>query len=33
MQIQIMIITEKSVDDVIGIRTWGVRMVGADDST
>ena len=26
-------INDKSVDGVLGIRTWGGRMVGADEST
>ena len=25
--------TEKSIDGVLGIRTWGRRMVGADETT
>ena len=24
---------EKSIDGVLGIRTWGCRMVGADETT
>ena len=27
------ILTTKRVDDVLGTRTWGGRMVGADEST
>ena len=27
------LIIEKSIDGVLGIRTWGRRMVGADETT
>ena len=31
--VKISIQIEKSIDGVLGIRTWGHRMVGADDTT